>query len=55
MHHTLKKNLETVEFPGRVVGMFGPGSKDPGFKFQSYMIALYIHVHQCSSGSSKAE
>jgi hypothetical protein len=49
--------LDCLEICGRVVGTFGPGSKDPRFESQSYSITLSPpHVHQCSlTGLSKAE
>jgi hypothetical protein len=45
MTEEFTKNSEVrtcEEICGRVVRMFGPGSKDPGFESQSYPIMLYL-------------
>jgi hypothetical protein len=41
--------LDCLEICVRVVRTFGPGSKDPRFGSQSYLITLSPRVHQCSS------
>jgi hypothetical protein len=44
-------SYQTLEIPGRVVGMFGSVSEDPSFKL--YPITLSPHVHQSFTSAAQ--